>query len=303
MAKTYNLARMSTLTTGAGTITLGSAISGYLTFALAGVSNGDVVAYGISDGANSETGIGTYTSAGTTLTRTVTSSTNGGAAINLSGSAQVYVTARKEDLLMMLETQAVNTLLAGPSSGGAAAPTFRALSGLDMPSGGHVLLNTLTASNSANLQDTTSLTATYDRYELVFYDIISITNAVSFNMTVHEAGTFPVTAYLNGGRDDTSAGGTAVITLTTAIALTDGALMGNGAATGYSGRVQIFNPAGTATPKKIMGQASHLASDGTMRGLTINGFWNGTTAVDGFSLQMSSGNISSGKVKVYGIIS
>lgn len=99
MAKLYNLARVTTATTGTGTITLGSAVSGYLTFALAGVANGEVVSYGIKDGANSEVGTGTYTSSGTTLTRTVTKSTNSDAAINLSGTAEVYITARKEDFL------------------------------------------------------------------------------------------------------------------------------------------------------------------------------------------------------------
>lgn len=99
MAKLYNLARMTTATAGTGTITLGSAVSGYLTFALAGVANGDVVSYGIKDGANSEVGTGTYTSSGTTLTRTVTKSTNANAAISLSGSAEVFITARAEDIL------------------------------------------------------------------------------------------------------------------------------------------------------------------------------------------------------------
>lgn len=97
--KLYNLARMTTATTGTGTITLGSAVSGYLTFALAGVANGDVVSYAIKDGANSEIGTGTYTSAGTTLTRTVTKSTNANAAISLSGSAEVFITMRAEDVL------------------------------------------------------------------------------------------------------------------------------------------------------------------------------------------------------------
>jgi hypothetical protein len=96
--KFYNLARVSTSTTGTGTITLGSAISGFLTFANAGVQDGDTVAYGISDGSSSEVGTGVYSSTGPTLTRSVTTSTNGNAAINLSGSAQVYITARAEDV-------------------------------------------------------------------------------------------------------------------------------------------------------------------------------------------------------------
>ncbi|MDB5607787.1 MAG: putative rane-localized protein [Bradyrhizobium sp.] len=99
-SKLYNLARMTTATTGTGTITLGSAVSGYLTFALAGAANGDVVSYAIKDGANSEIGTGTYTSAGTTLTRTVTKSTNANAAISLSGAAEVFITFRAEDNLL-----------------------------------------------------------------------------------------------------------------------------------------------------------------------------------------------------------
>lgn len=98
MGKLYNLARMTTTTVGTGTITLGAAVSGYLTFASAGAANGDVVSYGIKDGANSEVGTGTYTTSGTTLTRTVTKSTNANAAISLSGAAEVFITPRAEDL-------------------------------------------------------------------------------------------------------------------------------------------------------------------------------------------------------------
>ena len=99
MAKLYNLARMTTATTGTGPITLGAAVSGYLTFAQAGVNDGDGVSYGISDGANSEVGTGTYSASGTTLTRSPTSSTNGNAAISLSGTAQVFITPRAADLI------------------------------------------------------------------------------------------------------------------------------------------------------------------------------------------------------------
>jgi hypothetical protein len=98
MAKLYNLARVATGTTGTGTITLGPAVSGFLTFAQAGVADGDTVTYAISDGTNSEIGRGVYTASGTTLTRTVLKSTNSNSAISLSGSAQVFITAAAEDI-------------------------------------------------------------------------------------------------------------------------------------------------------------------------------------------------------------
>lgn len=103
MVKLVNRAKMSTATTGTGSpITLGSAEDGYQSFADAGVANADVVRYVIEDGSNWEIGTGTYTASGTTLTRTVSESSNADAAINLSGSAVVYVTAAAADIQQVL---------------------------------------------------------------------------------------------------------------------------------------------------------------------------------------------------------
>lgn len=113
MAKLYDLARMTTATTGTGTITLGSAVSGRLSFSGAGVTDGQMVSYGIADGANSECGTGLYTASGTTLTRNVTVSTNSNSAISLSGGAQIYITARAEDIVNVNPPQGRLTLQTG----------------------------------------------------------------------------------------------------------------------------------------------------------------------------------------------
>ena len=97
MVKLVNRAKMTTGTTGTGTITLGSASDGYQSFAAAGVSNGDKVRYTIEDGNAWEIGTGTYTASGTTLSRTVTESSNSDNALNLSGNAVVFVTAAAQD--------------------------------------------------------------------------------------------------------------------------------------------------------------------------------------------------------------
>lgn len=99
MAKIFDRVGMTTATTGTGTITLGSAITDatngdMLSFADAGVTTADVVNYLITDGNNFEIGTGTYTSTGTTLTRTPALSkiagVTGTSAISLSGTAKVY---------------------------------------------------------------------------------------------------------------------------------------------------------------------------------------------------------------------
>lgn len=99
--KLYNLARMTSSTAGTGTLTLGSAVAGFLSFANAGVSDGDVVRYAIKDGSSSEIGYGTYTASGTTLTRTVLKSTNSNTLLALSGSEEVFITPAAEDFMQV----------------------------------------------------------------------------------------------------------------------------------------------------------------------------------------------------------
>jgi hypothetical protein len=97
MTKLVNRAKMTTATTGTGTLTLGSAVDGYQTFAAAGVVDADVVRYVIEDGAAWEIGSGTYTASGTTLSRVLGESSTGNL-LNLTGDAVVFVSATEADL-------------------------------------------------------------------------------------------------------------------------------------------------------------------------------------------------------------
>lgn len=98
MAKLFNRAKMTTATTGSGTVTLGSAANGFQSFADAGVSDSDVIQYVIEEGSNFEIGTGTYSSSGTSLTRTpIESSESDNSAITLSGAAKVSITAIDDD--------------------------------------------------------------------------------------------------------------------------------------------------------------------------------------------------------------
>lgn len=79
----------TTATTGTGTITLAGAVSGFRSFATIG--NGNTTYYCVTSGTAWEVGIGTYTSAGTTLARTtILASSAAGAAITLAGTSNVF---------------------------------------------------------------------------------------------------------------------------------------------------------------------------------------------------------------------
>jgi hypothetical protein len=85
--------RETTTTTGTGTVTLAGAVTGYQSFAVVG--NGNTTYYTIAGQGTSEweVGIGTYTSAGTTLARTaVLASSNSGNLVSFSsGTKDVWV--------------------------------------------------------------------------------------------------------------------------------------------------------------------------------------------------------------------
>jgi hypothetical protein len=310
MAKTYNGARMTTATTGTGTITLGSAVTGYLTFAAAGIANGDVVSYGIVDGSNFECGIGTYTSTGTTLTRTVTVSSNSNTAISLSGSAQVYLTARKEDLLMMTETQAVNTVLAGPSSGGAAAPTFRGIAAADVSSlVGLVYLGTVSVVSTA-ISDTTIVANNNSKYRsFLFIGTNIMTSAAGSGvlMQLHHGGAFDTTnanyssttnnnSGSGSGGSGNNGSGTAGFNLQTGGVQTPGLSF-----------ITFASDLGNASTKKMFttfyNGIGNNATPPSLNSGTGAGFLNVAAAVDGFQLASTgTGGFTAGKIDIYGLL-
>lgn len=191
MALLFNRAKMTTSTTGTGTITLGSAVSGFQSFADAGVTDGNVVRYTIVDGTAWEIGEGTYTATGTTLTRTVLESSNADAAISLSGSAEVFIDAAAEDLLT---TEGVKTLTGGFDSDAEALGTVT--TGTVTPevdAAGEENFKTLTANGAFTLAPpSTSSSCTI---------LIQVTNGAS-------AGTITTSGFtiVNGDDYDTTSG-------------------------------------------------------------------------------------------------
>ena len=108
---------MTTSTTGTGTLTLVTALSGFQSFAASGVVNADIVTYVIEDGTAWEIGNGVYTSVGTTLSRSLLSSSTG-SLLSLSGNAVVYVSVISQTIDDLYATKAD---LASPSFTGQAS--------------------------------------------------------------------------------------------------------------------------------------------------------------------------------------
>lgn len=95
---------VATATTGTGSLTLGSAQTGYVTFAQGGISNGTSITYTIVDGDNFEVGRGSYLTSGPTLTRdtvliSMSSGTPSTSKLSLSGAATVFLDSVAEDIM------------------------------------------------------------------------------------------------------------------------------------------------------------------------------------------------------------
>jgi hypothetical protein len=92
----YNRIQETTTTSGTGSITLLGAVSGFQSFAVVGNTN--TTYYTITNDAQWEVGIGTYSTSGPTLARTTVLSNSSGntSPITLSGLSQVFVTYTAE---------------------------------------------------------------------------------------------------------------------------------------------------------------------------------------------------------------
>jgi hypothetical protein len=179
--------------------------------------------------------------------------------------------------------------------------TQSAVNPADLPGGVWVRLATLTASNSASLE-VTPLDNAYDEYEIVFENIRPVTDAVDFLAQVFSGGSYRTTSYSSLSLELNSVG-QASVHLTTAIDLSGGSTrMDNAAGSGLSGFIRIMNPSETANYKRVFGQNSFNDNGASGSGLVIvSAAWRGGTgAITKMQFYMSSGNISSGKIYLYG---
>jgi len=102
MPKFFDRVKMNLTTTGTGTVTFGSVVSGFQSLSDASVVDSDVVKYTIESGTNYEVGTGTIGLTGSTYTMArspSSSSESDNSAINLTAGAVCFLTMLAEDVV------------------------------------------------------------------------------------------------------------------------------------------------------------------------------------------------------------
>jgi len=210
-----------------------------------------------------------------------------GGAISINATTTAHAVAVWEGTSAMTAAGPGTAGQALVSNGGSSDPTYQ--------SGQWVLLNTLTASNSASLSDTSSITATYTEYEIVLEYIVLATASQTLQFQVQVSGTFQTTNYVSQNVAGTGSA-TASANITTGV-LVGGTSNAPASGTGTSGRYIMSNVAQTVSGKYIYGDwINRVPLVGSSGGL----YTGSGAAVTGIRLISTSGNITSGVMKIYG---
>jgi hypothetical protein len=177
-------------------------------------------------------------------------------------------------------------------------------------SSGLVLLEQHTASNSAALNFTGSISSTYDEYVIEILNLTPATNAASALLqfstnagSSYDSGTnyaHQAFRWINSSQAAAGANSGA-----TSITIDGGGgvdkLNNTASNGGLCGTFHLFNPLSSSAYKLLTGQTTFYSSGSLWDGASVAAQYLSTSAVNAFSISMSSGNITSGTVRVYGI--
>ena len=179
-------------------------------------------------------------------------------------------------------------------------------------SGGLNLITTNTISSGVSSSSfTSSIDSTYDTYLFKFINIHGATDAADLMVNFRDGGSnFDATKtttyfYAYHAEDDSEAAITYKTGLDLAQSTGDQQLndsdVGNANDECISGEMFLFSPSNTTFVKHFMVRNnSHMSWNATGNNY-IAGYCNTTSAIDGVTFKMNSGNIDSGVIKMYGL--
>ena len=183
--------------------------------------------------------------------------------------------------------------------------------------GSMTLLSTQTASSSSTISFTSGIDSTYKEYIFKFIDIHAGTQNAKFQVGFRDGGTdYDATktttlfgAYQYEDDNDQALGYRSSRDLAQSTSFQDliqYALISDGNDSCLVGTLHLFDPSSTTFVKHFIATTNSVNDgNGSDRDYTDNcfiaGYCNTTTAIDGVQFKMSSGNIDSGTIKLYGI--
>ena len=182
-----------------------------------------------------------------------------------------------------------------------------------LASGAMNLITTNTISSGVSSSNfTSSINSTYDTYLFKFINIHPATQNVDFvfNGSVDTGSNYNVTktstyfyATHSEADDVASIAYEADRDLAQSTAFQElASLIGNDNDQSGSGELYLFNPSSTTYVKHfIVSSNSARASSVRSRNQYVAGYFNTTSAIDAIQFKMSSGNIDSGVIKMYGL--
>ncbi len=189
------------------------------------------------------------------------------------------------------------------TDGGAGSTITVAASG---GSAGLVLLEQHTASSSATLDFTTWYSSTYDLYQIEFLNLVPATANVDLYIRVstnggssYDTSNNYATSVLTWVSNISGNAGNALGSLTGHWMLRGNADATNSASYGFVGTAKLFNPGGSAF-KAWRGSFAYNTGS-VYAGLETASVYTSASAVNAFRVLMSSGNIASGTIRVYGL--
>jgi len=184
-----------------------------------------------------------------------------------------------------------------------------ALYGASADTGTAVLLSTATASSSASIEFT--LPTAYKQVKFGFYNVTPATDSESFQFQVNASGQTGYNETITStyfAANHNEAGTDANLSYTTARDQEQGtgyqwltSTQGSGADECSAGELHLFNPSSTTYVKQFYSRMNHYHASDYSSDSFCAGYINTTTNLSEISFKMSSGNISSGTIKMWGI--
>lgn len=168
----------------------------------------------------------------------------------------------------------------------------------------YTLLSTQTASTSASLAFTGVLTSAYDYYIFLIQDIrpASNTQHLQFFTSANNGGAYAASYnYMITGSTTTAAVASVFAAAQATLPIMFLSDSDNAAASAISGKLELFSPNGTVRQKGIRSNVTYTNAGALFTTVTVDGSGTATTAVNAVKFQMSSGNITSGKIYCYGV--